>query len=321
MKKKFALTSVAFLAAVTLAGCSSASETVATSAAGDITKDELYDAMKNSTGETVLQRLILLDVLNEAVGKNELAAEAEAEVASSMSQYGGEETFNYILAQSGFANVDEYQEVLYLNKLIEAAVKEKTSFTDEEVEAYYETYKPQINVQHILVADEATAVDLISQINDGADFAELAKANSTDTGTAENGGETGLFGAGAMVQEFEDAAYALNVDEVTQTPVKSEFGFHIIKMLEKTEKGTLEEERENVETLLMSEKLADDAYLTSIISTIVQDANVEIKDEDLSAAIDTFLPVEETDSSAATSESATSESAESVESAVSDSAN
>ncbi|CZQ85712.1 peptidylprolyl isomerase [Trichococcus ilyis] len=321
MKKKLVLTSVAFLTAITLAGCST-SETVATTPAGDITKDELYDAMKASIGETVLQRLILIDVLNDAIGKNELEAETEAELLTTIEQYGGEETFNYILSQSGFANKDEYQDVLYLNKLIEAAVKQETTFTDEEVEAYYETYKPQINVQHILVADEATAVDLINQLNAGADFAELAKANSTDTATAENGGETGMFGAGDMVQEFEDAAYALEEGEITQTPVATEYGYHVIKMIEKTEKGTLEEERENIEKLMMDEKLADNDYLTSVMSKIVQAANVEIKDEDLAAAIDQFLPAEETSSSAATSEAASSEAASATsESATAESAN
>ncbi|WP_320164598.1 peptidylprolyl isomerase [uncultured Trichococcus sp.] len=322
MKKKLALTSVAFLTAITLAGCST-SDTVATTPAGDITKDELYDAMKASIGETVLQRLILIDVLNDAIGKNELEAETEAELLTTIEQYGGEETFNYILSQSGFANKEEYKDVLYLNKLIEAAVKAETTFTDEEVEAYYEAYQPQINVQHILVADEATAVDLINQINEGADFAELAAANSTDTGTASNGGETGLFGAGDMVAAFEEAAYALEVGEVTQTPVATEYGYHIIKMIEKTEKGTLEEERENIETVMMDEKLADNDYLTSVMSTIVQAANVEIKDEDLAAAIDQFLPAEESSSSDATSEEISSETAtsEEAESATAESAN
>ncbi|CZQ91869.1 Hypothetical protein Tpal_1476 [Trichococcus palustris] len=320
MKKKLALTSVAFLTAITLAGCASSSQTVATSSAGNITKDELYDAMKSSTGKTVLQRLILIDVLNKAVGKNTLEADAKAEVTSTIAQYGGETSFNYILAQSGFANKDEYQQVLYLNKLIEAAVKAKTSFTDAEVQAYYDTYQPKINVQHILVADEATAVDLINQINGGADFAELAKANSTDTATASKGGETGLFGAGDMVKEFEDAAYALNVGEVTQTPVKTQYGYHIIKMLEKPAKGTLEEERTNIEALMMKDKLADNAYLTSVISTIVQDAKVEIKDKDLSTAIDTFLPAKTTDSSAAASDSAATSGSATSESATSDSA-
>nr|WP_319219246.1 peptidylprolyl isomerase [uncultured Trichococcus sp.] len=326
MKKKLALTSVAFLTALTLAGCSTSdtADTVATTPAGDITKDELYDAMKASIGETVLQRLILIDVLNDAIGKNELEAETEAELLTTIEQYGGEETFNYILSQSGFANKEEYQDVLYLNKLIEAAVRAETTFTDEEVEAYYEAYQPQINVQHILVADEATAVDLINQINEGADFAELAAANSTDTGTASNGGETGLFGEGEMVAAFEEAAYALEVGEVTQTPVATEYGYHIIKMIEKTEKGTLEEERENIETVMMDEKLADNDYLTSVMSTIVQAANVEIKDEDLAAAIDQFLPAEVTSSSdSATSESASSETetSEEADSATAESAN
>jgi len=82
-------------------------------------------------------------------------------------------------------------------------------------------------------------------------------------------------------------------------------------MIEKTEKGTLEEERENIETVMMDEKLADNDYLTSVMSTIVQAANVDIKDEDLAAAIDQFLPAEETSSSDATSEATTSEEASS----------
>jgi len=91
----------------------------------------------------------------------------------------------------------------------------------------------------------------------------------------------------------------------------------------------LEEERENIETVMMDEKLADNDYLTSVMSTIVQAANVEIKDEDLAAAIDQFLPVEETSSSDATSEATTSEetsseatsATEKTESATSESSN
>ena len=136
-----------------------------------------------------------------------------------------------------------------------------------------------------------------------------------------------------MVAAFEEAAYALEVGEVTQTPVATEYGYHIIKMIEKTEKGTLEEERENIEPVMLDAKLADNDYLTSVISKIVQAANVEIKDEDLAAAIDQFLPAEETTSSDATSEATTSEEAsseasseatsatEEAESATSESAN
>ena len=138
-----------------------------------------------------------------------------------------------------------------------------------------------------------------------------------------------MFGKGEMVAAFEEAAYALEVGEVTQTPVATEYGYHIIKMIEKTEKGTLEEERENIEKVMMDEKLADNDYLTSVMSTIVQAANVEIKDEDLAAAIDQFLPVEETSSSDATSEATTSEetsseatsATEEAESATSESSN
>lgn len=96
---------------------------------------------------------------------------------------------------------------------------------------------PQVWARHILVADEATALGIIERLKNGEDFAELAKTLSTDTGSAINGGELGWFGSGAMVPEFETAAFALEKPgDFTLTPVQSQFGFHIIQLIAKQDR-------------------------------------------------------------------------------------
>ena len=89
----------------------------------------------------------------------------------------------------------------------------------------------EFNAAHILVASEEAALKLKAEIDGGADFAVLAKANSTDTGSGQNGGDLGWFGLGAMVKPFEDAVVAAEVGMVT-APVQSDFGWHLILVKE-----------------------------------------------------------------------------------------
>ncbi|MDH5722806.1 MAG: peptidylprolyl isomerase [Alphaproteobacteria bacterium] len=116
------------------------------------------------------------------------------------------------------------------------------SVTEESIKAEYEQYRQnfepqdQIKASHILVEDESKAKEVIKKLNSGGDFAELAKENSID-GTAENGGELGSFTKADMVPEFAEAAFALEIGAHTKTPVKTQFGFHVIKVAEKGKSG------------------------------------------------------------------------------------
>lgn len=129
----------------------------------------------------------------------------------------------------------------------------QTVVTDEALQAAYDARfkdaKPatEYNAAHILVADEAKANELKAQLDGGADFAELAKANSTDTGSGANGGDLGWFGLGMMVKPFEDAVVAAEKGKVVG-PVKSDFGFHLILVKETREAAnpTLDDLREEL---------------------------------------------------------------------------
>ncbi len=87
----------------------------------------------------------------------------------------------------------------------------------------------KIKCSHILVKKQSEAVEIIERLKRGEGFSNLARELSIDRGSAKRGGDLGLFGRGMMVKEFEEAAFRLKKGELTQVPVRTEFGYHIIK--------------------------------------------------------------------------------------------
>ena len=141
--------------------------------------------------------------------------------------------------------------------------------TDEALQAAYDErfkdYAPQkeFSAAHILVDAEEKSNELNAKLDGGADFAELAKANSTDTGSGANGGDLGWFGIGQMVKPFEDAVVAAEIGKVAG-PIKSDFGWHLILVKETriAEKPTLEEMREELASELQNRAI--DAHIKSV---------------------------------------------------------
>ncbi|MBX3605824.1 MAG: peptidylprolyl isomerase [Piscinibacter sp.] len=139
----------------------------------------------------------------------------------------------------------------------------KNPVTDAEVQAEYDKFKSQsggteYRARHILVEKEEDAKALITQIKGGAKFEELAKKNSKDPGSGENGGDLDFASPGAYVPEFSQAMVKLKKGEMTETPVKSQFGWHIIK-LEDTREAKfppLEEVKGQIQQRLGQQKLA-----------------------------------------------------------------
>jgi peptidyl-prolyl cis-trans isomerase C len=141
--------------------------------------------------------------------------------------------------------------------------------TDEALQAAYDArfkdYAPQkeFSAAHILVDAEEKANELKAQLDGGADFAELAKANSTDTGSGANGGDLGWFGLGQMVKPFEDAVVAAEIGKVAG-PIKSDFGWHLILVKETriAEKPTLDAMREELASELQNRAI--DAHIKAV---------------------------------------------------------
>ena len=126
----------------------------------------------------------------------------------------------YSISETTLRSVYEFQ--LFREKLLDALTAD-TPRTEEQVWA-----------RHILVDNEAMAKTIIALLDHGSDFAELAEKHSKDTGSGANGGDLGWFGRGAMVAEFEEAAFNQKIGEIGEI-VQSQFGYHIIQVLDRRE--------------------------------------------------------------------------------------
>ncbi|ETP68345.1 foldase [Planococcus glaciei] len=292
MKKSILTLSLA-ASVLALAACSdsgSGDEVIVESKVGDITQQDLYEEMKTSVGDQALQILMIEKVLADKYEVTD--KEIDAEYKKSEEEMG--ESFEQFLAQNNQTE-ESYKKVIRLNLLQEKALTDGVEVSDEEIQAQYDRKGTELNARHILVADEETANKVKKELDAGGDFAKLAEEYSSDTGSAANGGSLDWFGTGAMVPEFEEAAYALEVDEISE-PVQSQHGFHIIQVTEKREvkdQPALEDQKEEIRSELAASK-ADQTTLVPKIADMMKEANVEIKDEDLKGALDEIMNAEAT---------------------------
>jgi peptidyl-prolyl cis-trans isomerase C len=188
--------------------------------------------------------------------------------------------------EAGLQNSDDFKKrmaFLQERELHNAYLRQQfETLKPEEVKARYDKEvaampkEEEIHARHILVKTEDEAKAIIKQLDEGKDFTELAKEKSEDTSKSD-GGDLGYFTKGRMVPEFEEAAFALEKGTYTKTPVKSQFGFHVIKVEDKrdAQPPAFDQVEPQVRQIVMQEKYS------AIIDAAKADQKVEIVDETL----------------------------------------
>lgn len=298
--KRIAMTAALAASVFTLSACSSNaedSEAVVETSNGEVTKEEFYQELKKQSGDKVLRQLVLKEVLSSKYDVSEEAVNEELETMKK--QYGDQ--FNSVLQRYGVSSEEEFKEVIRLSLLQEKAATEDIEITEKEMKQYYDRMSTEIQASHILVQDKATAEEVKQKLENGASFESLASEYSKD-GTAQKGGELGYFGPGKMAPKFEDAAYSLEVGEVSD-PVKTQFGYHIIKVTDKRKAEDVEsyeKEKENIRRTLASQKV-DQAALQEKITNLMQEAEIDVKLDEFKGLFD--LPEQSSAESGSTEES------------------
>lgn len=219
-------------------------------------------------------------------------SEIDAALAELKQSFSSEDAYREALRRSGMTEND-LRNVIAEDLLLEKALEKRQAeiqITDEEVAEAYEA----VNARHILIRPEeneageldwdaalAEANEILAQLRAGADFAVLAAAHSDD-GTADQGGELGFFTRGMMVPEFEEAAFALEEGEISE-PVRTQYGYHIIQVLERrrAEGEEFENAKESIRQSLQQQRLQQ--ALNEWIGGLRSTAKVEILDPVLNA--------------------------------------
>lgn len=139
----------------------------------------------------------------------------------------------------------EAKKRIMVARLIQNEVEGKADVSDAEIQDFYNANKDSFlspetfRASHILLGSLDEAVNVVDQLNNGASFEELAQEFSLDM-TKSRGGDVGYFTYGQMVPEFEDACVKLNVGEIVSAPIKTQFGYHIIKLTDRKAPASLE---------------------------------------------------------------------------------
>lgn len=287
--KKIIVAASLSLGLIGLSACSGGGETVVDSDAGKITKDEFYEALQNESGAEVLTQLITLKVLEDKYDVSD--EDVNAEIDAIKEQVGDD--FDTVLEMQGLTE-DALKVEIKNGLLQEAAITDGVEVSDEEIEAYYENMKTEVKASHILVEDEETANKVKKELDEGGDFKKLAKKYSTDDSNKDKGGDLGFFTVGTMVPEFEEKAFSMKKDELSD-PIQSDFGYHIILLTDKKESeeeiGSLEEEKDEIRRTIIERKV-DPQSAMGKIQELIDEANVKIKIEKFENILDNEAPAE-----------------------------
>lgn len=259
---------------------------VATVNGEKITRNELYEAMLSQGGRPVLDDLIIRRLIvqeGKRMGLNVSGDEIDAEIDLFVSErfMGDEEQFKMVLEQSG-RTLDGFKEELMLNLLANKIVEHDLEITAEEAEAYFAENRDyfdipdEIEARHILVDTEEEAMEIITLLEEGEDFAELAKSRSQDPGSKDDGGNLGYFSRGQNVDEFDEAAFSLEVGQRSE-PVETYFGYHVIEVLDRKDGRavTFAEVEEQVREKIIEEKSPD--LIRALIEKLHTEAEISYK--------------------------------------------
>ena len=299
MKKKFVAGAVTLLSVVTLAACAKggSDKDIVTMKGDTITVGDFYDEIKHNQGaQQYLFQMTINKVFEKEYGSKVSDKDVEKKVDEQKKQLG--EAFNSYLTQQGLTEETNKQQIRS-NLLLEYAVDQAISkeLTDEAYKKAFETYTPEITANVIKVDSEEKANEVLASVKaEGADFAQIAKENSTDASTKEKGGEIKFdSGTTTVPTRVKEAASKLDVNGISDVVIdpasqKSAGAYYIVKVTKKEEKGSdWKKYEKRLKEILTADRKNDANFIRSIIAKAMSNANIKVKDDAFKATFNQYM--------------------------------
>lgn len=299
MKKKFVAGAVTLLSVVALAACakSGSDKDIVTMKGDTITVGDFYDEIKHNQGaQQYLFQMTINKVFEKEYGSKVSDKDVEKKVDEQKKQLG--EAFNSYLTQQGLTEETNKQQIRS-NLLLEYAVDQAISkeLTDEAYKKAFETYTPEITANVIKLDSEEKANEVLASVKaEGADFAQIAKENSTDASTKDKGGEiTFDSGTTTVPTRVKEAASKLDVNGISDVVIdpasqKSAGAYYIVKVTKKEEKGSdWKKYEKRLKEILTAERKNDANFIRSIIAKAMTNANIKVKDDAFKATFNQYM--------------------------------
>lgn len=288
IRKAAAVIAVASMALST-AACSNGGKTVASYKGGKITQQEYYDEMKKSqSGKTALANMIINRVLEQQYGNKVSKKQVDKQYNNYKKQYGSQ--FDAVLQQNGMT-ASSFKQNLKTNLLTEAALKDIKKISKSQEDKVWKNYQPKVKVQHILVSKKSKAEEITNELKNGKSFKSLVKKYSLDTGTKNNEGKLPAFDStdSSLDPAFKKAAFKLKTGETTKSPVKSQSGYHVIRMIKHPAKGTFASHKKEIDDQIYQTMSQDQQTMHDVLAKVIKKAGVDIKDKDLKDVLASYV--------------------------------
>ena len=299
MKKKFVAGAVTLLSVVALAACAKggSDKDIVTMKGDTITVGDFYDEIKHNQGaQQYLFQMTINKVFEKEYGSKVSDKDVEKKVDEQKKQLG--EAFNSYLTQQGLTEETNKQQIRS-NLLLEYAVDQAISkeLTDEAYKKAFESYTPEITANVIKLDSEEKANEVLASVKaEGADFAQIAKENSTDASTKEKGGEIKFdSGTTTVPTRVKEAASKLDVNGISDVIIDpasqtSAGAYYIVKVTKKEEKGSdWKKYEKRLKEILTADRKNDANFIRSIIAKAMSNANIKVKDDAFKATFNQYM--------------------------------
>ena len=299
MKKKFVAGAVTLLSVVALAACakSGSDKDIVTMKGDTITVGDFYDEIKNNQGaQQYLFQMTINKVFEKEYGSKVSDKDVEKKVDEQKKQLG--EAFNSYLTRQGLTEETNKQQIRS-NLLLEYAVDQAISkdLTDEAYKKAFESYTPEITANVIKLDSEEKANEVLASVKaEGADFAQIAKENSTDASTKDKGGEiTFDSGTTTVPTRVKEAASKLDVNGISDVVIvpasqNNAGSYYIVKVTKKEEKGSdWKKYEKRLKEILTAGRKNDANFIRSIIAKAMTNANIKVKDDAFKATFNQYM--------------------------------